>query len=1222
MSPQEIQQEKEELLERFGGGLLDVLRKRREKREAQEVHTPQPSSSPSPAIPYSSDETSRILSSIQKENDDRFFAMSHEERMSEKQELLDKFGGGLLDVLKKRREAREAVGAAAAGGGGEKKEGDAVENREPSASASKTPRVRFAPSVEEVPPPPALASSSEKPFTFPFSPVPQPPTTTPNADEEEDTPESIRSRYFSTDTSFSPSKLEWMQPSSSSSPPAPSPALNEIRYSLEGLPISSDLSETLPTHLGLHHHGDSPSHAGYTLAEVVHLSLSTSPAQRSGMLGVLAKIVRNDDGREKGLRGKAMEVAGRAVDERGGGMMVVVRGIEVVYEVLVGGRQRRGEEGWELGMEIVGDRRSSAPNDEDDEEDILSTLHLPSLIPILLTHLAAPSFPSSTTHSLLSLLLLFSLLPLPQSSLLLAPTNPSPLLPTLSRNLLTLSPDPTNLYLLNSLIASSRSTALEILNSPVSPLPALLKYVAAIMPTGKGRELAKGALEVYRSLARYGLSSSLCSDASEVWRGLGREVGRWISASSKKEEEEEGLVKLATSYYRLLTTWTVCAIDPHKTTPEHEITWSQIVGMGWGEDGVEALGKMLSVVRKGGEQEREELARAVMEFVEVWAEGAKVNEPKGGEEFRLLVRKELVEGGGVGKQMVERLEGLAREAKTRRDWEEVGRVAGSVEGLVKLVAISSDSEEELLPKAALVKVFDTLLKAGVWDEVASEIYPLTRPRSLPRPSNSYLHLRPITSLLATILDFPSTDLTPKERLSKSLELLLILLPGDESLAKTIVQSIFALDFEALFSSLGLSSFLKGLTHRHGLAILEPFFYFLFSPQEDGHVAPLSPSPSSLPLVSTLRLPSTSNLPLISPSASLEHHRSLRGLPLRRTWLFQPITELLHSSSSQAFASAPPDWDASETELVQATLAFSSVVQAISENGRARMGASEMILELMGVFLLEKGVPTVVEGGPDGRSQDTSGSEVFRDPLVNQLMTFLLKPFLASSSSSQSANSNNTPSTLDQAYSLSSPRSRTPFFQPYTDFLALYTSISFSHPLFALLLLPPLASSTTYAPDYRKLFWAEENLPLLRGITVSARNVLVESSEEGLKAFLWPREKDQDLLGGYLRAVVGGSVTRERNEFLYWVAVHHLAMAIWQDEEGGKTAKSLMLVVLGKGREEVVRDLMRYEQREGEKVRLSEGGCFSGEGVDLKERKERVKGWAGERGVKRLEGLGL
>ena len=56
------------------------------------------------------DETSRIIQSVQRENDDRLQAMSHDERMAEKQELLGKFGGGLLDVLRKRREAREGKG--------------------------------------------------------------------------------------------------------------------------------------------------------------------------------------------------------------------------------------------------------------------------------------------------------------------------------------------------------------------------------------------------------------------------------------------------------------------------------------------------------------------------------------------------------------------------------------------------------------------------------------------------------------------------------------------------------------------------------------------------------------------------------------------------------------------------------------------------------------------------------------------------------------------------------------------------------------------------------------------------------------------------------------------------------------------------------------------------------------------------------------------------------
>jgi hypothetical protein len=45
---------------------------------------------------------------------------------------------------------------------------------------------------------------------------------------------------------------------------------------------------------------------------------------------------------------------------------------------------------------------------------------------------------------------------------------------------------------------------------------------------------------------------------------------------------------------------------------------------------------------------------------------------------------------------------------------------------------------------------------------------------------------------------------------------------------------------------------------------------------------------------------------------------------------------------------------------------------------------------------------------------------------------------------------------------------TPFFQFYTDFVTLYDATSFGHPLFAALLLPPLAQR--YAPDYRKLLY--------------------------------------------------------------------------------------------------------------------------------------------------------
>ncbi|KAL7748874.1 hypothetical protein RI367_005787 [Sorochytrium milnesiophthora] len=49
----------------------------------------------------------------------------------------------------------------------------------------------------------------------------------------------------------------------------------------------------VPIHLGLHHHGDEPDQAGYTLAEILHLMRSKWPGQRSLSLKMLSAIVRH-----------------------------------------------------------------------------------------------------------------------------------------------------------------------------------------------------------------------------------------------------------------------------------------------------------------------------------------------------------------------------------------------------------------------------------------------------------------------------------------------------------------------------------------------------------------------------------------------------------------------------------------------------------------------------------------------------------------------------------------------------------------------------------------------------------------------------------------------------------------------------------------------------------------------------------------------------------------
>ncbi|NWZ18272.1 RPAP1 protein, partial [Asarcornis scutulata] len=84
-------------------------------------------------------------------------------------------------------------------------------------------------------------------------------------------------------------KLEWMKD-------LPSPRQKktkkgmQARFSLKGDLIPADAD--LPTHLGLHHHGEEAERAGYSLQELFHLSRSQVIQQRTLALQVLGRIVQ------------------------------------------------------------------------------------------------------------------------------------------------------------------------------------------------------------------------------------------------------------------------------------------------------------------------------------------------------------------------------------------------------------------------------------------------------------------------------------------------------------------------------------------------------------------------------------------------------------------------------------------------------------------------------------------------------------------------------------------------------------------------------------------------------------------------------------------------------------------------------------------------------------------------------------------------------------------
>ncbi|KAJ5971076.1 uncharacterized protein N7479_000994 [Penicillium vulpinum] len=124
----------------------------------------------------------------------------------------------------------------------------------------------------------------------------------------------LQSHYFP-EIAQDPATLSWMQPLSSDeedpdSTSAYHPASNAIslapsaiRFSLRGTILAPETSLSLPTTMGLHHHGEDPHAAGYTIPELAILARSTFPAQRCIAWQVIGRILFRLGRAEFGDRG-------------------------------------------------------------------------------------------------------------------------------------------------------------------------------------------------------------------------------------------------------------------------------------------------------------------------------------------------------------------------------------------------------------------------------------------------------------------------------------------------------------------------------------------------------------------------------------------------------------------------------------------------------------------------------------------------------------------------------------------------------------------------------------------------------------------------------------------------------------------------------------------------------------------------------------------------------
>ncbi|KAI6136210.1 hypothetical protein F5141DRAFT_1185256 [Pisolithus sp. B1] len=906
----------------------------------------------------------------------------------------------------------------------------------------------------------------------------------------EGTPEYIRQRYFP-DASENDPNLEWMRAATSSDS-------SELRFDLNGAPISPSLSETLPSHLGLHHHAEG-NHAGYTLEDLFLLSRSTVPAQRALMLGVLAKVAHRLDrlaelaGKEGELRKRILAAGLSAISERGG---VGAMAVEVVWECLVA---------WDSGTsDIDGIELHLAP-------DVISSTQPEQLLPIIAGALAQAALPRQSLDQLLAIVYRFA----QESNELAGSIMATPhLVPAIIQTFLltpippkddSVLPDPMALRLLTILASASRSFATLLPDS--SPFPVPLATSLLIQ-----------TLRFYRVLACYGLYSHIATSASLYFSALGSYV---LSPPSLPQKT---LSQLRTAWSSLLEAWMVCATDPHATTPPHEILWSQVTAWSW-ESEVRLFRKDLT----DADQDWEAWS-AAWNVEAVWLEGARINGVKGGEREREevleFVKPEFEAQEGLHRKVVraalqamrQRLDILTISGpgmeKVLKSINEPTLVLCSavrlwLACLPPLKDVPLGSPPFTLPFGELSKFCAELVMHPVW--------------SLPEKCAMYLrvHLRPLSSLLAYFhrlsCHIPGTgsDLW----LAQGLSIVTRLIPGDEGAAIALEENCI----------LPVTSQIAGLqVQLPSIAtdILKPFFEYTIRPNPDVYVSPLHITAESICRSTTLRLPR--GTPDVLEEANT-------GLPLSRDWLTAPLTHLLRSGTSPVFRGLPSGWDASEVDVVRSTLLLLQVSCGVLQRWGLSvyaLGPAEIVFACMRVCMLEHDV-----GG--GASGTDSSAEVFRDDAVEKLMGWLLNPFTPKRLPTPPPSPPPT-NYLELASQTYLRQTHTPFYQFYTDLVALYSAVSFAHPIFGALLLPPLAMR--YPSDYRRLVWCEagdgSSATAGMGDGVGAVTEVVRTVRLDLEQYLYPIESDGRILGAYLQALLAGRNAPQG--FLRLVAIHHIA----------------------------------------------------------------------------------
>lgn len=307
--------------------------KQRRENQSEPVPSSQ-SDNPPQSTPRSPPTLSDEKKAIDEENRRQLDSMSASQIQYEREELMSSMGSSLLekflrrakvdddDSSQKEPQLQPSASSSEEAPPKPKKsvsfdDSKSFPTPEP-AKSSLTPKIN-----EDLPPaqPPSdLHPASELPpsDTFHFPTPPRRQNAVPNLDPSSPSFLSDLQTHYFPDMPHDPSALSWLQPPSSDpeDPDSTSPyhpaseaasmPPSAIRFSLLGTILSPSTSLSLPTNLGLHHHGNDPQAAGYTIPELAILGRSSFPAQRCIAWQVLGRLLLRLGKGEFGERGSTL----------------------------------------------------------------------------------------------------------------------------------------------------------------------------------------------------------------------------------------------------------------------------------------------------------------------------------------------------------------------------------------------------------------------------------------------------------------------------------------------------------------------------------------------------------------------------------------------------------------------------------------------------------------------------------------------------------------------------------------------------------------------------------------------------------------------------------------------------------------------------------------------------------------------------------------------------